>query len=329
MKPRINVKELYAEKILGPASNQFAPSAGNDYLVLKAGATSYSYFNSVYGGIYHSDKSKMLHTTVDAAINATTAGRGDKIYVLEGHTESLATAAAWAVDKAGTRIIGVGIGTKMPTITVATDSDEAAPVLISANDCEISGIRFVGGKTGGSKDTIEISGSYVTIRGCEFIEAAATTELGVGAAYGVITILDASAAVTEVRILDCIMQGAAGDDESFLSVTDGSNGATWVYIDGCKIIGTFADDAIQADAGTNVNTNWVVQNSIIANKGGNHIAMTIDTGAVFYMHNLAIFGDASTTAPLVGYNASYQGAVYTCEPGSSQVAIGSATNWSA
>lgn len=269
--------------------------------------------------------------TVDYAIGKCTASNGDVIFVLPGHAETLSAPAGWAVDVAGVTIQGVGSGNTRPVLSIDTEHTEAAPILISAASCTLDNLIFEGINAGGSKDTIEITGSYTTIKNCLFRETSTDKELGIGAAYGVITILDTAAAVKEVKILNCRMIGLAGNDESFISVTDGSNGATYVTIDGCNIVGTFADDVIQADVGTNVNTEWTVKNSILVNKGGNNVVITIDTGACFYMHNLAVFGAGGTTAPIVGYNASYMGNVFTCEPGAFGATglVGSTTNWGA
>lgn len=269
--------------------------------------------------------------TVDYAIGKCTASNGDIIHVMTGHTETLSSAAAWTLDVAGVTIRGQGSGNTRPVISIDTEHTEEAPISITAASCAIENIIFEGINAGGSKTAIGIAASYTTIKNCLFRETSTDKELGIGAGYGVITILDASAALKEISILKCTMYGLAGNDESFLSVTDGTNGASYVTIDGCTIIGIFADDVIQADAGTNVNTEWTVTNNVLVNKGGNNVAITIDTGACFYMHNLAVFGAGSTTAPIVGYNASYMGNVYTCEPGAFGATglIGSTTNWGA
>lgn len=269
--------------------------------------------------------------TVDYAIGKCTASNGDIIFVMPGHAETLSAPAGWAVDVAGITIKGLGSGQTVPVISIDTEHTEAAPILISAANCTIENIWFNGINAGGSKDTIEISASHTTIKNCTFTETSTDKELAIGDKFGVITILDAAAAVDDVQIIGCRMYGLAGNDESFLAVTDGTKGASNVLIDGCEIVGTFTDDVIQADQGTNVNTPWTIKNSILCNKGGNNIAITIDTGACFIMHNLGVFGAHSTTAPIVGYNASYMGNVYTCEPGAFGATglIGSTTNWGA
>lgn len=269
--------------------------------------------------------------TVDYAIASCTASNGDIIHVMAGHTETLSAAAAWALDVAGVKIKGHGFGNTRPVISIDTEHTEEAPISITAASCTIENIIFEGINAGGSKNAIGIAASYTTIKDCLFRETSTDKELAIGAGYGVITIFDTAAAITEVKILNCKMIGLAGNDESFVSVTDGTNGVTQVTIDGCTIVGTFADDLIQADAGTNVNTEWTITNSVLVNKGGNNVVLTLDTSACFYLHNLAVFGGGSTTAPIVGYNASYMGNVFSCEPGAygSTAVIGSVTNWGA
>lgn len=269
--------------------------------------------------------------TIDYAIGQCTASNGDIIYVMPGHAETLSAASAIAVDVIGIKIVGLGFNDSKPTLSVDTEHTEEAGFAISAAGCTVENIRFVGINAGGSKNTISIASSDTTIKGCEFIETTTDKELGIGAGYGVITILDAAGAVARIKILNCVMNGLAGNDESFVSVTDGSLGASWCEIDGCTIIGTFADDAVQLDAGTNVNTYWKITNSMISNLGGNHLCITADTGAVLFMDNLTLFGDSSTTAPLVGYDASYMGQLISCEPGAfgANGLIGSTTNWGA
>ncbi len=270
--------------------------------------------------------------TIDYAIGQCTASKGDIIRVGPGHAETLSTAAGILCDVAGIKIIGEGWGSNMPTLSIDTEHTEEAPISITADNVWIENIRLLGINAGGSKNTIALTGGadYCTLKGLVFEETSTDTELGIGAAYGVITCLTTATAVDRLSIINCTMWGKAGHDESFLSATDGTVGLTNLLIDGCVILGTFADDAIQLDAGTNVNTPGIIINSTIGNLGGNYVAITIDTGAIFYFDNLGIFGSHSTTPPLVGYAASYQGRVWSCEVGSAPLlGVGTATNWGA
>lgn len=77
--------------------------------------------------------------TVDAAIGACTASKGDIIYVLPGHAETV-TATSIAFDVAGIRIIGLGNGLNRPTFTFGA---AAATITVSAANCSWSNCHFI------------------------------------------------------------------------------------------------------------------------------------------------------------------------------------------
>jgi hypothetical protein len=273
--------------------------------------------------------------TIDYAIAYCTADQGAEIHVAPGHAESLAGAADIAVDVAGISIIGHGQGPNLPTLTVATDNNEAAPVLISAAGCTLKNIRFLGGKAGGSQDALEISGDDTTIDGCIFYESVNTSELAVADNYGIITIMDAGASVERTTIKNCLFLGASGgNDESAISVTDASNGATFTHIINCYIIGTYSDSAIQMDQGANVNTlSWIKDTTIIndAAAGGAGACIAIDAAAVWVIDGCSICSADVDAEPISDDAASYLVNTHTCEKGaySSDAVQGSVTNWGA
>lgn len=60
-------------------------------------------------------------TTVNAALNGCVTGRGDRIYVLPGYTESIAAADAWSsLAATDVSVIGLGQGTNRPAFTWTT-----------------------------------------------------------------------------------------------------------------------------------------------------------------------------------------------------------------
>lgn len=77
--------------------------------------------------------------TIDFAIGQCTANQGDTIYVMPGHTETIAAAAGIACDVAGISIIGLGHGANRPLIswsaTASTWTITAASVLIKNIVC--------------------------------------------------------------------------------------------------------------------------------------------------------------------------------------------------
>ena len=78
--------------------------------------------------------------TIDAAISACTANRGDTIYIMPGHAETV-TATSIALDVAGITIIGLGNADDRPTFTFGA---AAATITVSGANCSWSGCRFVG-----------------------------------------------------------------------------------------------------------------------------------------------------------------------------------------
>ena len=69
-----------------------------------------------------------IFTTIDDAINACTASAGDVILVMPGHTETISSATALNLDVAGISIVGLGVGSLRPTITLDTATTTTIPV---------------------------------------------------------------------------------------------------------------------------------------------------------------------------------------------------------
>jgi len=87
-----------------------------------------------------SDGVQRLHTTIDAAVGVCVANRGDVIHVLPGHTETLSSATALALDVAGITIVGHGTGSLRPTITMDTATTTTIPV--SAANITVKNLVF-------------------------------------------------------------------------------------------------------------------------------------------------------------------------------------------
>ncbi len=79
--------------------------------------------------------------TLDYAIGRCTAGRGDIIFVMPNHAETISSATALNLDVAGVAIIGLGVGTSMPTFTFDTATTTTIPV--SAANITVSNCRFL------------------------------------------------------------------------------------------------------------------------------------------------------------------------------------------
>ena len=87
------------------------------------------YVSSVTGGASSNGLSPSAAvTTLEAGINLCTANQGDRVILLPGHAENIATATALNFDVAGIDIIGIGSGTARPNITFTTANTATIPV---------------------------------------------------------------------------------------------------------------------------------------------------------------------------------------------------------
>lgn len=112
----------------------------SDFALMNAGLGKSFYVDSVTGDNGRNGRSaKTAVATIDYAIGLCTANKGDVIYVLPGHTESITTASAIALDVAGVSIIGLGRGSLRPTISFGA---AAATIAISAANCSIENMIF-------------------------------------------------------------------------------------------------------------------------------------------------------------------------------------------
>ena len=91
-------------------------------------------------GIDEVDYSTLIFSTIEEAVNASITARGDHIMVAPGHAETLSSATALALDKAGITIVGIGAGNNRPIITF--DTATTATIAVSKADIEIYNIIF-------------------------------------------------------------------------------------------------------------------------------------------------------------------------------------------
>lgn len=168
-----NVRFGGSDLVLGGALHVAESPMGHDYYVMTAAELGY----------LKGDLRSRAFTSVNAALNATTSGRYDRVFVCEGYSESIASANQWSNLKAGTRIIGLGRGSQRPQFlwTTATSTilmnvadvsiencilglepttgtvTVAAPITVSAAGNAIVGCRINCGTDANNKVTIGIT----------------------------------------------------------------------------------------------------------------------------------------------------------------------------
>lgn len=78
--------------------------------------------------------------TIQKAVTTARANKGDIIFVKPGHAETVSAAAGLILSTAGVAIVGLGIGSNRPTITL--DTANTASITVTANNVTVSNILF-------------------------------------------------------------------------------------------------------------------------------------------------------------------------------------------
>lgn len=104
-------------------------TTGRFFLVGKASITNRNEIDAMYGRSWN-DGLPVIYTTVKLAMASCLASRGDVIFVLPGHTETISNATDLAINKAGVSIVGLGRGSLRPTFTLDTATSANIPVTV-------------------------------------------------------------------------------------------------------------------------------------------------------------------------------------------------------
>jgi len=100
--------------------------------------------------------------TADQATNKCTANKGDVVYFLPNHAETIASATSFVPDIAGVTYIGLGHGSDMPEFTF---SDTGSSINVQAANVTFKNMRFVAGVSAVAVG-IDVSADHFTIEDC-------------------------------------------------------------------------------------------------------------------------------------------------------------------
>lgn len=195
------------------------------------------------GGISGSDGNPGTYqkpfATIDYAIGRCTASRGDIIFVMPGHTETISAAAGIAMDVAGVAVIGLGVGSLRPTINFTAT---ASTLTMSAANCCLKNILCTGG-IDAVVSMIVVSAADCTIEGCELRDVTGQMT------NGILT----TAGANRLKILDHVHNGdAAAGTNAAIAIVGGDR----IEITAKEIDGNFAVGGI--DVRTTATTNLYV-----------------------------------------------------------------------
>ena len=206
--------------------------------------------------------------TIDEAVGLCTAGRGDIIYVVQGHAEAITAATSLVCDIAGVSIIGMGNGSLIPTLTFTTA--DTALVSVTAANVRISGIKFVANFANvASLITLAATADGAIIDNCVFTDTS--------------TILNMLVCITVAADCDNITLAYNRFDAVVSATSDNAillaGGSDNSRIVGNIVYGTFTDGGILASAAAS--TNITVTDNIVGTIDAIAVEMKSDTTGIF------------------------------------------------
>lgn len=221
--------------------------------------------------------------TIDYAIGQCTASRGDVIFVMPGHTETISAASGIDQDVIGVAVIGLGYGSLRPTINY---TDTASTWTMAAASCVMHNILHTGG-VDAVVSPIVVSAADCVISSCEVRDV--TDQM----TDGILTTADAD----RILITDHFHNGAAaaGGDAAIALI-----GMDNPVIQNFKLIGNFAVGAI--DMRTTAVVDHDISDGYIWTKNAADIAIidtiTASTGKIGPNINIMLTDNAAniTTA---------------------------------
>lgn len=130
--------------------------------------------------------------TIDYAVSLCAADKGDIIYVMPGHTETVSAAAGIDLDVTGISVIGLGQGNLRPTVTFGTAT--TADLDVDAANVTVRNIRFVG-NIASLAAPIDVNAAGFSLLDCDFYCNAAGT--------GILITIITDATANELTVKGC------------------------------------------------------------------------------------------------------------------------------
>lgn len=289
-----NQNSGYGREIMAAAAVQTL--SGKAFVVGKSSLPNRAMVTQVFGS--DADGRVRYASTITAAIALCTADAGDTIYVLPGHTEDIAAAAAIAVNISGVRIIGLGSGRGRPTLTWKTST--AAQITVTAANTSFE--NFVFDLTGISAVVagFSVTAADVSFLGCEFI-------ISTGTNAPVLGILSAATAARLI-VKNCRFIGPATSTDTVTACIKHEVGIDYVFQDN-----EFKGKMTQAILNVTTLLGGLIRtNTFVIGTGT--VAITMAAASTPFIVNNRI-NVPSGTAPIVAAAGFVAGNVYSAAVG--------------
>lgn len=192
--------------------------------------------------------------TLDFAVGACSADRGDIIYVMPGHAETINAAGGIDVDVRGVTIIGLGAGRKRPVFTFSGTT--VADIDIDDDAVTIENCVFDFTGVDGIVAGIDVNARDFSLISCEIIFASATNQA--------VVVLRSDSNALRMRILDCYFHGSDNAGTEAVLYLDTGVG---IEVGHCRIEGTVSSGTPKALIYIDGGTDYYIHHNILLNRG--------------------------------------------------------------
>ena len=246
--------------------------------------------------------------TLDYAVGLCTANKGDIIYLMPGHAESLAAATSAAVDVAGISIVGLGHGSLIPTFTLITAT--TATIAVTAANVRIKNIKVISDLADVAAGiTASNAADGLTIENCIFSDGAAAKELVIGVSL--------AAACDGCVIRDCLFTTVDGGGCASAIKLVGESVDT--LIENCVIFGDYSSSGI--DGGTAGATRLRILDNEVRNADATAgLAIKLHASTTGTVRGNLMLGGKDGTAP-IAFAAAFCGQNYYSNAAGASAAI--------
>lgn len=199
-------EKIHPIDILGGSSLGIA---GRIFWVMPSTNSVYARFFKDHNEVDPEARTNSVYNTVDAAISACVAARGDVVLVTPGHTETV-TATSIAHDVSGVQVIGLGIGNQRPVFTYGA---AAATITVSAASCAWRNVVLVANFLNVAAAFTVGAAADFTVVGCAFRDTSSILNFLSAVVTGS-TNNDADG----LTVIDNVFRGSATTQNAFVSI---------------------------------------------------------------------------------------------------------------
>jgi hypothetical protein len=243
------------------------------------------YVDSVTGSSsYDGQSPNTPKATIEQAIQLCTANKGDIIYVMPGHAETISGADGFDADIAGIKIKGLGEGDARPVLTFSATASACA---IGAAGVVLENIRFNAGISAVVVGlTIEGTGDGSIVRDCEFYWGGTT-------GWDFVDAVIIAAGANRARVEGCrfLAEPAVAGAATAIKLSGASHN---VRIDGNEFMGDYSTACVNGI--TTLSQGLMFLNNLVHNTDASEPYLEVLTGTTGIIANTRGLASGATVA---------------------------------